>query len=311
MAKITEMDDGTQALTSLRVPEDADVVVMQRPARALQVQMVQMMRANGIAVVIDMDDDMSSLHPENIAYYVYKPGSSSGMDWRVTEKVCREATLVTTSTRKLLRMYAKHGRGRVIDNFVPAAYLDFNHYDTGNFGWAGTTKSHPNDLQVMGRAVQQLIDEGHRFRVVGGPSRVKQVLRLTDEVDAVGPVDLQAWARTICQNLDVSLCPLAATAFNESKSRLKPLESMAVGVPWVASPREEYRRLHRESGCGLLANTPKEWVQAVRTLMASESLRKEQADKGKAYMETQTYQAQAWQWMEAWEEALKIQRGGS
>jgi glycosyltransferase involved in cell wall biosynthesis len=124
-------------------------------------------------------------------------------------------------------------------------------------------------------------------------------------------VDLTAWAKTICQTFDVALCPLAATSFNQSKSRLKAIESMAVGVPWVGSPREEYRRLNRESGCGTMANTPKEWATAVRTLMKDESLRQEQAEKGRAYMSSQTYQAQAWQWMETWEEALKIQRGGA
>lgn len=308
-AKIVDLDDGTQQLASLRVPADADVIVLQRPARPLQVQLVQMMRANGIAVVIDMDDDMSALHPNNIAYNMYSTRTNSGMSWRTAEQVCKEATMVTTSTGKLQRVYAKHGRGVVIDNYVPGAYLGFTHYDTGNFGWAGTTKSHPNDLQVMGDSVRRLQADGYNFMVVGGPSRVKEALRLPEVPNSVGPVGLESWARTMCQSLDVALCPLAPTAFNQAKSRLKAIESMAVGLPWIASPREEYRRLHRESGAGVLVDTPKQWYNAVRQLMDNEHMRQEQVEMGKQYMQDQTYEANAWRWLEVWEQALKIERG--
>lgn len=308
-AKITDLPDGTQQLVSLRIPEDADVIVLQRPARELQIQLVQMLRANGVAVVVDMDDDMSALHPENIAFKMYSTRTNSGMSWRTAELVCKEATLVTTSTKSLQRVYAKHGRGVVIDNYVPAAYLGFTHYDTGNFGWAGTTKSHPNDLQTTGDAVRRLQADGYRFMVVGGKSGVKQALRLPEVPSFVGPVGLESWARTMCQSLDVAMCPLAATAFNQSKSRLKAIESMAVGLPWIASPREEYRRVHRESGCGVLVDTPKQWYKAIKELMDNEPMRREHAEAGKEYMKDQTYEANAYRWMEAWEYALKIERG--
>lgn len=311
-AKLADMSDGTQQLVSLRVPEDADVVVMQRPGRLLQVQMVQMMRANGIAVVIDMDDDISRLHPGNIAYNVYyRQDPKRELHWRNSELVCKEATLVTTSTKRLQRRYAPHGRGVVIDNYVPSAYLGFNHYETGRFGWAGTVKSHPNDLQVMGTAVRDAVRDGYKFRLVGGNSGAQQILRLDDELDCTGVVGLESWARTMSQNMDVALCPLAATEFNSAKSRLKPIESMAVGLPWIFSPREEYRRIHKESGCGFPADNPTQWSKAIKMLMDNESLRQEQAEAGRSYMQDQTYEAQAWRWWEAWEHALKIQRGGA
>jgi hypothetical protein len=67
--------------------------------------------------------------------------------------------------------------------------------------------------------------------------------------------------------------------------------------------------LNRESGCGFLADTPKEWVGHLRRLLTDEVLRKEQAEMGREYMKDQTYQAQAWRWLEAWTRALEIQRG--
>jgi hypothetical protein len=309
MAKIEEGPDGTERLTGLGIPADADVIVIQRPCHPLQPQMIQMIRANGIAVVVDMDDDMSSIHPDNIAFHVYRHNSHTNVSWRWALESCRVATMVTTSTSQLQKVYAKHGRGAVLDNYVPEAYLDFPSPETGAFGWAGTTKSHPNDLQITTPAVQRLMDAGYTFKVVGGKSAVKRCLRLRNDPDVTGSIPLNQWAARIGEELDVGMIPLAPTSFNTSKSRLKGIEYMAVGVPWVASPREEYRRLHRESGCGLIADTPKDWYSKLKLLMDDSVLRKEQVEAGREYMQAQTYQANAWRWWEAWTKALEIERG--
>jgi hypothetical protein len=309
MAKIETLPNGTERLTGLRIPADADVIVLQRPSHPLQPDMIQMIRSNGIAVVVDMDDDMSSIHPSNIAFHMYRPRSGSPISWRNAVESCKVATLVTTSTSQLQKVYAKHGRGMVLDNYVPEAYLNFPSPETGVFGWAGTTKSHPNDLQVTVPAVQRLLDDGHRFKVVGGKSSVRSCLRLKNDPDATGSIPLNEWVARIGEELDVGMIPLAPTAFNASKSRLKGVEYMAAGVPWVASPREEYRKLHRESGCGLLADNPKDWYSKLKLLLDDTVMRKEQAEAGREYMKSQTYQANAWRWMEAWTRALEIERG--
>jgi glycosyltransferase involved in cell wall biosynthesis len=153
------------------------------------------------------------------------------------------------------------------------------------------------------------MDEGHQVRVVGGRSKVKECLRLKEAPSCTGSVELSEWVRRIGESLDVGMVPLAPTSFNTSKSRLKGIEYMSAGVPWVGSPREEYRRLNRESGCGLLADTPKDWYSKLTQLLKDDVLRKEQAEAGREFMKTQTYQANAWRWAEAWTKALEIQRG--
>ncbi|HLN64588.1 MAG TPA: hypothetical protein VK464_23945, partial [Symbiobacteriaceae bacterium] len=52
MAKTLDHPDGTQTLTSVQMPKDIDVLVIQRPAHPLQPQMIRLLRANGIAVVV-------------------------------------------------------------------------------------------------------------------------------------------------------------------------------------------------------------------------------------------------------------------
>ena len=307
IAKTTMGPNGQEILTSVQMPGDMDVVVIQRPCHPLQPQLIDILRQNGVAVIVDMDDDMSNIHRENAAFHIYNPRSNSPFSWKFALESCKRATLVTTSTPELLRIYARHGRGMVLNNYVPKAYLDFDKDETGCFGWAGNTKSHPDDLQVTGKAVGQLMQEGHEFRVVGGDSKVRHALRLPEDPVMTGATGVADWTRTIADTFDVGMVPLAATAFNASKSRLKGIEMMAVGIPWVASPRAEYRTLHRESGCGLLAESSKDWYSQLKLLLTDHVLRGEQAAKGKAYMEDQTYEANAWRWLEAWTRAYETE----
>ena len=309
LASVGRRDDGTEVLTSVSIPHDAEVIVLQRPAHRLQPQMIELMRANGIAVVVDVDDDLASTHPNNKAYDTYF--RSRDIHWRHLVASCKAATLVTTSTRALVPRYAAHGRVEVLDNYVPEAYLSLPAGTPTAFGWAGTLQSHPDDLQVLGTAVRELVMQGHEFVVVGDGKGVREVLRLPSELVATGSVRLVDWAGTIGERLRVGLAPLNASAFNDAKSRLKLIEMMSVGVPFTASPRREYRRLVQETGCGLLADTPKQWIKAVQRLLTDEALYQEQAEAARAYMQTQTYQANAWRWAQAWQRAYDIQRGVS
>ncbi len=99
----------------------------------------------------------------------------------------------------------------------------------------------------------------------------------------------------------------ADTKFNASKSWLKALELSAVGVPWVGSPRAEYTRLHAY-GAGILASKPKDWYRALNQLRSSEVLRKELSDAGREAAAQLKIRDHAWRWVEAWEDAVRIQR---
>lgn len=310
LAKTQQDDHGREYLTSLGVPEDADVIVIQRPAHPLQPQMIRVLRQHRIAVVVDMDDDMSTIHPQNSAFHLYRLNSGSPLSWRNAAESCKLATMVTTSTKALLKVYAKHGRGVVLDNYVPASYLTFpTTAEDQTFGWAGTTKSHPDDLQTVGRSVINLMNEGFVFKVTGGDKGVKSALKLPHDPDMTGTVPLNKWVSTIAETFSVGMVPLAATSFNTSKSRLKGIEMSSVGIPWVSSPREEYRRLVKESGAGLLADTPKDWYSKLKQLLTDDVMRKELGEAGRTYMANQTYEAQAWRWAEVWSKAYEMERG--
>jgi Glycosyl transferases group 1 len=289
------------------VPPDTELIVMQRPASVFHIKLIEALRQAGIAVVIDMDDDLTAVDPTNRAFHFYRHHNDKIFSWKYTVEACRQATLITTSTPALLKTYEAEDRGVVLRNYVPAAYLEMEPRQVATFGWAGNTYSHYNDLGIISSTVRDLTTQGYEFRVVGGDRRMAHALRLDTHPIMTGDVPFFRWTQAISEHIGVGLVPLAPTKFNTGKSRLKGIEYMAAGVPWVASPREEYRELHRESGCGALADTPKQWYTIVKKLLDDGDFRQSQVEMGRAYMSDQTYEAQAWRWAEAWQSAIDRQ----
>lgn len=291
------------------LPPDADVVVLQRVSLANMAAAVPMIRDQGIAVVVDMDDDLSKIDPSNPAFWGMRADTGDPRHtWRNAERACLDATLVTVSTPALLPVYAPHGRGIVLENRIPASYLEVASPDSQVFGWPGSTHSHPLDLQAVGPAVARLVREGFEYYGVGPTDGLREALGLDAEPATTGVVDMARYPHELGQ-LGVGMAPLADTLFNRAKSWLKPLELMAAGTPWVASPRAEYVRLRGATGVGLLAKDPRDWYRMLKRLLTNEQLRIEQAQAGRAAAAERTIEGGAWRWLEAWERAVNLQRG--
>jgi hypothetical protein len=307
----------------VKVETDADVVVFQRVTHSRLAKAVPILRRQGVAVVIDVDDDLTSIHPSNPAWPglhprnegTKRPGGAVSMNsWRNLNYACREATLVTVSTSALLSVYASHGRGVVLDNYLPSAYDNIPHTDSDVIGWPASYHSHPNDPETVGGAVSRLVSEGAKFVVRGDPSGAGTAFGLGHDPEGF-PVPIDRWPHAVA-DIGIGIAPLADTKFNRSKSRLKPLEMCAAGVPWVASPRAEYTRLHALSvtkdhpmGAGILADRPRTWYRELKRLMESEALRRELSEAGRAVAATQRLDDHSWRWWAAWEKALSLQRG--
>lgn len=296
-------------ITGVGYPPDADVIVLQRITHSKLVEAIKIMRERGVAVVIDMDDDLAAIDPRNPAFRAMHPthGMSKDHNWHNTQRACENATYVTVSTPALLPRYSPHGRGDVLFNCVPESYLAIEREDSVVVGWGGSVHSHPGDLQTMGPAVSQLVRDGICFRVVGPADGARQALGLDRDPEATGPRDmLTEWPQALAE-LGVGIAPLADTRFNSAKSWLKPLEYAALGVVPVMSPRAEYRRIN-DQGVGVLADKPRHWVTRVRELVRNSGRRTELAAAGREFAATRTIELNAWRWWQAWEEAYRLER---
>lgn len=292
------MEVSHRTVTDVRV--EADVVVFQRLTHPLVHQVVSVLRRKGIAVVVDVDDDLSAIHPRNPAFAAMHPKSPTGNTWENLRTACREATLVTVSTPALLHTYAQHGRGMVLYNRLPDAYKDVPPTVPFGFGWPASLHSHPDDPGEVGGAVARLVSDGHPFRMIGDAQGAGKAFGLSEDPPG-GGVPIESWPAEVA-SLGVGIAPLADTRFNRAKSWLKPLEMSALGVPWIASPRPEYARLHRE-GAGILAGRPRDWYRLMKRFLDSESAREEAAARNRSVAERHWLSDHAWRWLEAWEKA--------
>lgn len=284
--------------------DDVDVVVLQRVTHAYMAQAVSVLRAKGVTVVVDVDDDLSSIHPSNPAWQVHRPGRGLH-SWHNLAAACRDATLVTVSTPALLDVYARHGRGVVLPNYLPDHYYGVSRTDSDVIGWPGSFHSHPNDPEVVGGAVARLVDEGAQFVMRGDPVGAGKAFGLgADPVG--GGVPIEEWPAAVA-SLGIGIAPLADTRFNAAKSALKVIEMSACGVPWVASPRAEYQRIHA-MGAGILADRPRTWYRELKRLRQSPALRQEMSEAGRAVAEQLRLRDHAWKWAEAWSHAYEIQQ---
>lgn len=297
-------------MVDVKIPSDADVIVFQRVTHRHLVQAISLIRKRGIAVVVDMDDDLTCIHPANPAFAALHPRNGNrDHSWENTMRACEAATMVTVSTPALIGRYAKKSAGRVLYNMVPERYLDVPHVDSPVVGWAGSVHSHPTDLQVMGPAIAQLLQQGNRFKIAGPILGAYEALGIskTHEIECTDIIkDITAWPLAVA-SLGIGVAPLVDSRFNSAKSWLKMAEYAACGVPCVGSPREEYVRLHKR-GVGLLARNPTEWRRQLNLLISDDELRQEIAHSGREAMEQLTIERNAELWLEAWNDAYRVQR---
>jgi len=283
----------------IRVDLDADVAVVQRITRDIGRDFVATLKAGGYRVVVDVDDDLDALHDDH-PYLGVLRGEGRSPD--NLHAVCEMADVVTCSTPALAERYG-YGKAVVLPNLVPERYLRIRGRRKGRprVGWTGSPITHVGDWQPMGRLGPVVARAGGMWAawdLTGGA--------LMDRLGVPAGARVRVPARPLrsgfpesVAELSVGLAPLVDSPFNEAKSWLKGIEYAALGVPFVASPLPEYRKLH-DLGVGLLADSPAEWAEHVARLLADPGERESLAEAGRAVMANLTYEAHCGRWWDAW-----------
>jgi len=278
---------------------NADVVVMQRPANRAHVQLIPNLQKQGIKVVIDVDDRYDKIHVKNQAFNSFDPNKNDAINYRWVYEACQIADAVTATTPALIEAYGA-GHGYVIPNYISEKYFDIRKEKIeDSVGWAGAVVTHPEDLQTTGSAIDNVCrDLGAKFHVVGPPEGVQEALRLTQPFLATGWVSREQYFEFVSK-FEIGIVPLADSVFNKSKSALKMLEYAALGVPPIASPTPDNVRVNK-LGIGTLAATPQKWNKILRSLLTNEQRRVELQEQSFEVVKTQTYEKNAYKWMEVW-----------
>jgi glycosyltransferase involved in cell wall biosynthesis len=185
--------------------------------------------------------------------------------WRLNPCVAVAPNAVSTEMVEAGRRAAAQAGGR--NGAVIAAYLS-------------GTPTHDRDFLEAADAVLEAL-EGFpqlRFWAVG-------FLALDERFNAYGDrvvrLPYRRWQRlpALLAGIDVNLAPLESdNEFTDAKSALKYLEAALVGVPTVASPTTDFRRVIDPDVTGLLAADAREWGDALGRLIESPELRRRLGD---------------------------------
>lgn len=146
-------------------------------------------------------------------------------------------------------------------------------------GWIGSPST-ARYLREIAPALANLCRDGRvRVRLVGsGPVDLPGVL-----VEAV------AWREETevdeIRRFDVGIMPLPDEPWAHGKCGFKLIQYMACGLPVVASPVGVNAEIVEDGKNGFVANSVKEWVQALNTLAADAKLRHRMGLAGRAKVE--------------------------
>ncbi len=157
------------------------------------------------------------------------------------------------------------------------------------------------DLAYMRQIEFRTLGSSDTFTVVGVPPH------LGESLDWASLEDFPAQVASF----DVGVVPLRDSKFNRAKSWLKGLEYAALGVPFVASPTAEYRKLSKLGAGDLVTTTTRStsaWERALLQLIEDPDYAARRSEEGRTVASEWTYEKHAEKWLQAWRDALSLRR---
>lgn len=309
---VAYQDSITRIVEVREVQTDADLLVLQRPTtQVLNAVAIAAVR-QGIRICVDIDDDFHNVHPDNAAAGSTDPRLNPLENKRWLASTLELADWVTVSTPALLkyaRMLDGARRGSVVRNYLPERALAHQHETPWSasglrIGWSGTVQTHPQDL-ARARGLMGQLPPDVTFNVVGDEEGVARQLGLPNSRVRLGHPwtdSVEEYWKVMAESIDVGVAPLETSKFNKAKSWLKCAEYATFGIPFVASPLPEYQRIVAESGGGLIAAGQTGWAKKMAEVVEN---REAYAILGRRWADANTLEAHAWDWVDAWGEAVK------
>lgn len=288
-------------LKAFEVPE-ADVVVLQRPLRWEHWACIPFMQAEGVRVVVELDDDFENLKPNHAAWRAVQPKFNWECNKEHLKRAIKAADALVVATPALAEVYGQDcAEVRIVPNYLPAWFAEVRKplNEPAVVGWSGTVASHPNDLKVMGNAVSRIVREGlGTFSLVGDSDRVKAQL---------GIRELHDWGwkserdyPLAMGTFDIGIVPLERSAFNNAKSALKVLTNAALGNACVASPTDPILALSDDNVCGI-AHNQVGWYEHLAFLCRNRDAARELGARAReTFLKKYTMEQNAWRFAEAW-----------
>jgi len=198
-----------------------------------------------------------------------------------TRALLTVADIVTTTTEDLAKELKEYNK----NVFVLPNCLDFelwgdepleNDSDEIRIVWAGSS-THEADLKMLKPVIFEILEKYPQVKFLyAGDGNIwkSNLFEKHPRTEYIEPTDLDSWpAKLRSFRADIGVAPLIDTRFNRCKSNLKWLEYSAYKIPGVYS-NIVYGKTVVDGETGLIAKTPKEFVNQLSRLIEDKELRK-------------------------------------
>ena len=306
-------DGAVETFDTMMEPHSPDVIVLHRWTAEGAESWVRRARACGQVVISDLDDNLFQTPKRIDAHHALDPTLNPHSNIDHLRRMLKASSAIFVSTSAL----AAEVRSLDCPTFVLPNAIDITAWqpnDPGNslnpvVGWVGGVAWRGHDLPILKPWLGHwLEDRGATFYHGGHNPRPGRLTAWEEagidpdrvRVIANPMVQLNEYVR-LWRDLDISLVPVERSAFGDSKSFLKGLESSAAGLPFIASDTPEYRKL----GFGRLARNykPVEWINHLEDL-TSPAVRRAEGAANRKHAEQHDISVKWTQWDAAIKEAL-------
>ena len=334
--------EGEKEPTELSLVNNYDLIVLQRQPQTDILRLIEGAKSLGIFTIFDIDDNALAIPVSNPNFMVWgrdkrkirsmvtayiehgnvpKAIRGKSVDEVVESAMAlrngllnnlRAADMVTVTTPSLKEDYSRYNNNIVIlpnqmpiDLWKNLEYIP--HRGRVWVGWAGGW-THYEDLKIIKAAMREVIRRHDNVDLVLiGFEQAKDLVFEDIPSDRIVTFswskDLVGYRKYV-NSLDICLAPSYDNRFNEGKSDIRCLEAWCCKVPVVGS-RTTYGKTIKESGGGLVAKQPKDWIKGLSRLITNKGLRKSMGMAGYNYVvKKRTYQVTTDLWHSAYRSLL-------
>lgn len=283
-----------------------DVVHIHRFVGGDSQRAVERLRAQGVGIVWDNDDDIANI-PRSNPNYVKYGGAKRAAFARAIAAMLRTVDVVTTPSAVLAQRFRAGGAAdvRIIENHLPDAFPGqkaIQHHGVTLVWLAGL--EHQVDFQRLRlqETLLRLLDAHPELRIV---SMGLGLGLKSDRYEHIPKVEFFDLPRTLAR-ADFGIAPLAAMPWNEAKSNVKLKEYGAAGLPWLASPVGPYLGMGESQG-GLLVPDDG-WHEAIDRLIDDARGRKKLAKRAAKWAKGETISKHVGEWEAVYRDAAAAGR---
>jgi len=146
-------------------------------------------------------------------------------------------------------------------------------------GWTGSHSTLPY-LRPLLPLLQQLEEEFDLEIIVIADQQPDFYLRSLKYIPWSKETEIEDLSQ-----IDIGLMPLPNDQWAKGKCGFKAIQYQAIGIPAVASPVGVNPEVILDGETGFLADTPEQWLNALRTLVQDEALRQAMGRKGRQHIQ--------------------------